>query len=130
MKELRGFIGLTSYYRRFVKGNGMMARPLTELTKKNVFQWSNSAENDFQLLKQDLTIVLVQQLPDFTQPFVVECDDYSEGIGAILFQYDYPIAYISKEFFFIRLKSTYDRELHALVLDLQKWRHYLLGNHF
>uniref|UniRef100_A0A3Q7I2Z6 Integrase zinc-binding domain-containing protein n=1 Tax=Solanum lycopersicum TaxID=4081 RepID=A0A3Q7I2Z6_SOLLC len=70
VKELRGFIGLTSYYRRFVKGNGMMARPLTELTKKNVFQWSNSAENDFQLLKQDLTIVLVQQLPDFTQPFV------------------------------------------------------------
>ncbi|KAH0746266.1 hypothetical protein KY285_007923 [Solanum tuberosum] len=118
VKELRGFLGLTSYYRRFVKGYGMMARPLTELTKKNAFQWSNSAENAFQLLKQALTTVM-------------ECDASSEGIGAILLQDDHPIAYFSKGLSFSsRLKSTYDRKLLALVLALQKWKHYLLGNHF
>lgn len=119
VKELRGFLGLTSYYCRFVKGYGMMARPLTELTKKNAFQWSNSVENAFQLLKKDLTIVPVLQLPDFTQPFVVECDASSEGIGDVLLQDDHPIAQFSKGLSFSsRLKSTYDRELLALVLAL------------
>lgn len=131
VKELRGFLGLTNYYRRFVKGYGMMARPLTELTKKNAFHWSNSPENAFQLLKQALTTVSVLQLSDFTQPFVVECDASSEGVGAILLQHDHPIAYFSKGLSFSsRLKSTYDHELLALVLAFQKWKHYLLGHHF
>lgn len=52
----------------------MMARPLTELTKKNDFQWSNSVENAFQLLKKALIIVLILQILDLTQPFVVEVD--------------------------------------------------------
>lgn len=131
VKELRGFLGLTNYYRRFVKGYGMIARPLTELTKKNAFQWLNSAENAFQLLKQALTTVPVLQLPDFTQPFVVKCDASSEGIGVILLQHDHPIAYFSKGLSFSsRLKSIYDCELLALVLALQKWKYYLLGHHF
>ena len=54
VKELDGFLGLTCYYRRFVKSYGMMAQPLTELTKINVFQRSKSIENAFQLLKQAL----------------------------------------------------------------------------
>uniref|UniRef100_A0A3Q7GT74 Uncharacterized protein n=1 Tax=Solanum lycopersicum TaxID=4081 RepID=A0A3Q7GT74_SOLLC len=62
----------SGYYGRFVKGYGIMAQPLTELTKINAVQWSNSEENAFQLLKQDLIIVPVLQLPDFTQLFVVE----------------------------------------------------------
>ncbi|XP_015081355.1 uncharacterized protein LOC107024968 [Solanum pennellii] len=72
LKKLRGFLKLTGYYRRFLKGYRMMARPLTELTKKNDFQWSNSVENAFQLLKKALIIVLILQIPDLTQPFVVE----------------------------------------------------------
>ncbi|PHU07534.1 hypothetical protein BC332_24023 [Capsicum chinense] len=132
VKELRGFLGLTGYYRRFVKGYEMVARPLTELTKKNAFQWLTSAENAFQFLKQALTTVPVLRLPDFTHPFVVECDASSEGIGApILLQDNHPIAYFSKGLSFSsHLKSTYDRKLLALVLALQKWKHYLLGHHF
>lgn len=131
VKELRGFLGLTGYYRRFVKNYGVIARPLTDLTQKNGFQWSLHAETAFQKLKQVLISVPVLGLPDFGQPFTIECDASFDGIGAILLQSDHPIVYFSKGFSFSnRLKSTYDRELLALVLALQKWKHYLLGRHF
>lgn len=80
----------------------MMPRPFTELTKKNAFEWSTSAENAFQLLKQALTTVPVLRLPNFTQPFVVECDVSSEGIGAILLHDDHPLLLILvKDFLFL-----------------------------
>ena len=99
MKDLRGFLGLTGYYGRFVKGYGIMAQPLTELTKINAVQWSNSEENAFQLLKQDLIIVPVLQLPDFTQLFVVECNASSEGIGAIFFRMTILLLILVRDFF-------------------------------
>jgi len=78
-----------------------------------------------------LITIPVLRLPNFSQTFTVECDASSEGIGAILLQSDHPIAYFSKGFFFSnRLKSTYDRELLALILALHRWKHYLLGHHF
>lgn len=84
MKELRGFLGLTGYYRKFVKIYGMIARPLIDLTKKNAFHWSPTAGKAFQKFKHALTNVPVLQLPDFTQPFMVKCAASSKGIGAIL----------------------------------------------
>lgn len=131
VKELREFLGLTGYYRRFVRNYGVIARPLTDLTKKNAFKWSPAAHNAFQQLKHVLTSVPVLHLTDFNKSFTVECDTSTEGIGAILLQNDHRVAYFSKGFSFSnRFKSTYDRELLALVLALQKWRHYLLGRHF
>jgi len=131
VKEIRGFLGLTGYYRRFVKNYGIIARPLTELTKKDAFTWHAKVEQVFQNLKRILTSVPVLRLPDFTQQFTVECDASSDGVGAILLQHCHPVAYFSKGFSFSsRIKSTYDRELLALVLALQKWKHYLLGRHF
>lgn len=118
VKELWAFLGLAGYSCRFVKSYGMIARPLIDLMKKNAFHWSLITEKAF----HDLTTVLVLQLPNFTQPFMVECDASSEGIGAILLQAEHLITYFSKWFSFSnRFKSTYDRELLALVLTLQKW---------
>ncbi|GJY50778.1 hypothetical protein Tco_0441625 [Tanacetum coccineum] len=86
---------------------------------------------DAKELKLDLTTVPFLRLPNFHEPFTVECDASSAGVGAILLQSEHPIAFFSKGLSFSnRLKSTYDRELLALVLALQKWRHYLLGRHF
>ncbi|XP_070006003.1 uncharacterized protein [Nicotiana sylvestris] len=102
-----------------------------ELTKKDAFHWNAKVEEVFQHLKRILTSVPALHLPDFTQQFIVECDASSDGVWAILLQQYHHIAYFSKGFSFSnRIKSTYDRELLALVLALQKWKHYLLGRHF
>lgn len=84
VKELRGFLGLTSYYRRFVRNYGAIVRPLTELTKRDDFHQSPQEEKAFNLLNNALTTAPVLHLPNFSQSFTVECDASSEGIGAIL----------------------------------------------
>ncbi|KAD4888237.1 hypothetical protein E3N88_20310 [Mikania micrantha] len=108
-----------------------MARPLTDLTKKDGFHWSQQALDAFNQLKEALISAPVLQLPDFSKSFCIECDASSEGIGAILTQDNHPIAYFSKGLATAsKFKSAYDRELLALVLAVQKWSHYLLGHHF
>eukprot|EP00252_Welwitschia_mirabilis_P018607 TRINITY_DN4131_c0_g3_i1.p2 TRINITY_DN4131_c0_g3~~TRINITY_DN4131_c0_g3_i1.p2 ORF type:complete len:147 (+),score=24.52 TRINITY_DN4131_c0_g3_i1:3-443(+) len=109
----------------------MLAGPLTDLTKKDSFCWSDQAQKAFEELKLVMTTTLVLQLPNFHLPFMIECDVSMEGIGAVLMQQGHPIAYFSKGFSFSnRFKSAYDRELLALVLAIKKWRHYLLGKRF
>lgn len=121
VNELRGFLDLTGYYRRFVKNYGRIARPLTNLTKKNAFKWSSTADMAFSRLKEALITVPVLQLPNFSEPFTVECDTSSDGVGAILLQAGHPIAYFSKGLSYSNhLKSAYDKELLAVVLALNK----------
>ncbi|XP_073017749.1 uncharacterized protein [Primulina eburnea] len=74
IKRLRSFLGLTGYYRKFIKDYGKIARPLTEQLKKNNFGWNDKAQEPFEMLKQAVVTTLVLRMPDFSQEFLVECD--------------------------------------------------------
>lgn len=131
LKSLRGFLGLTGYYRKFVKDYGKIAAPLTALLKKDAFSWTPVAETAFEQLKQAMCSTPVLAMPDFSKPFTIESDACGNGLGAVLLQDDHPIAFTSKALSGKNLAlSTYEKEMMAILHAVQKWRPYLLGSHF
>ena len=134
--QTRSFLGLANYYRRFVPAFSAIARPLTDLTRKNVaFKWDAECEAAFELLKQKLCSAPVLALPDPNYPFVVVTDASDIAIGGALMQ-DFgsglqPIAYESRKLKGAELNySAYDREMLGILHALRVWRHYLSGVHF
>lgn len=124
-------MGLTGYYKRFIKNYAQIAAPLTYLLKKNSFTWSQLATKSFTALKEAMTKAPLLSLPDFTQIFIIETDASSTGIGAVLIQLEHPIAFFSKKVNpRMTLASAYVRELYAITHKVAKWRHYLLGHKF
>uniref|UniRef100_A0A0A9DFI0 Uncharacterized protein n=1 Tax=Arundo donax TaxID=35708 RepID=A0A0A9DFI0_ARUDO len=126
VKVLRGFLGLTGYYRKFIANYGVIATPLTALLKKEAFCWTAAATDAFVKLKEALTMGPVLQLPDFTTEFIVDCDASGSGFGAVLHQGQGPIAFFSKTVAPQHAKlAAYERELIGLVHVVRHWQPYL-----
>jgi hypothetical protein len=129
-RAVRGFLGLASYYRKFVHNYGAIAAPLTALLKEG-FAWNAEAAAAFSALKGVVTSAPVLTLPDFTKPFVVECDASTYGFGAVLIQEGHPIAFFSRPVAPQHWSlAAYERELIGLVLAVRHWRPYLWGRRF
>ena len=130
--EVRSFVGLAGYYRRFIRGFSQIARPLTNLTKKDrPFVWTEQCEAAFQELKTLLTTAPVLVLPDSSQPFEVYTDASLMGLGCVLMQNGKVIAYASRQLRPHEVNyPTHDLELCAVVFALKIWRHYLFGAQF
>ena len=127
--EIRNFLGLAGYYRRFVKDFSKIAGPLSSLTRKNEkFDWTDKVEESFQELKRILTSAPVLTLPEGKEGFVVYTDASKEGLGCVLMQNGKVMAYAAR-----KLKPhemnylTHNVEFAAVVFALKKWRHYLYG---
>jgi hypothetical protein len=129
VSEIRSFLGLAGYYRRFIEGFSRIARPLTSLLQKNVvFKWSPACQASFEELKKRLTTAPVLVLPNISKNFDIYCDASRQGLGCVLMQEGRVVAYASRQ---LRKHDehypTHNLELAAVVHALKVWRHYLIG---
>ncbi|MCO5557160.1 hypothetical protein L7F22_010719 [Adiantum nelumboides] len=132
LHEVRSFIGMCAYCRRFIEKFSLIAGPLHDLTKKNVkYVWTEKRQQAFDILKQKLISQPVLALLDLSNPFEVQCDACGDCLGAVLLQEGHAIAYESR-----RLSSDeqilgiYEKELLAVLHALDSWKHYLLETPF
>ncbi|RVW42513.1 Transposon Tf2-12 polyprotein [Vitis vinifera] len=130
--ELRSFLGLANYYRRFIKGYSKTVSPLTDLLKKdNQWDWSRQCQMAFESLKEAMSTEPVLRLPDLDLPFEVQTDASDRALGGVLVQEGHPVAFESRKLNNAEQRySTHEKEMTAVVHCLRQWRHYLLGSIF
>ena len=137
LRELRGFLGLASYYRKFIEKFSSIAKPMNQLLKKDKdYQWNDACQNSFEILKDRLIKAPILRYPDFTKPFYVETDASGTGLGVILAQKDdnkkeYVIEYASRSL--NEAESNYsaqDLECLAIVWAIDHFYPYVGYNHF
>lgn len=136
VKHIKSYLGLTGYYRKFINGYSGIAKPLTNLLKKDVkFNWSDECQNSFDKLKSILCKEPILQFPDFTKPFILTSDASQKALAAILSQgevgKDLPIAYASRTLNKAENNySTTELECLAIVYGVTQFRPYLYGRKF
>ena len=136
LREVRSFVGLCSYYRRFVKDFARISSPLHALTKKNAsFRWDDECQEAFEALKGALTSAPVLAMPDDESAFVLDTDASHSAIGAVLSQkkagVEHVVAYASRKM--SKAECNYSatrKELLAVVSFIKYFKHFLLGRHF
>lgn len=121
VKDLRGFLGLFGYYRRFIKGYGIIAAPFTALLQKEVpWEWIELAQSAFMTLKEAICSAPVLALPNFTEQFCVETDPCGQGFRAVLQQKGQSVAYFSKALGVNhQALSIYDKEIMAIIMEFK-----------
>ncbi|GJU55609.1 reverse transcriptase domain-containing protein [Tanacetum coccineum] len=127
--EIQSFLGLASYYRRFIANFSKIAKPLTSLTQNNQkYMWGVDQEEAFQTLKNNLCDAPILKLLDGVEDFVVYCDASNQGLGCVLMQRGKVIAYASRHLkTYEKNYTAHDLELGAVVFALKTLRHYLYG---
>jgi len=137
VKQLRRFLGLAGWYRRFVDNYATIAVPLTDLLKKNkVLSWTQAAEDAFNQLKTKLVSSPILRTPNFKKPLILLCDANLYGLGCVLAQEDedgveLPIAYMSEKLSKAqRNYSVTELECLAFIKGINKFRAYVEGQDF
>lgn len=137
VKQLRRFLGMSGWYRKFIRNYAAVTSPLTDLLKTTrKFVWSEAAQNSFEELKHILTTAPVLHSPNFSQPFYIHCDASHTGIGSVLVQKnaegeEFPIAFMSKKLNQAqRNYSVTEQECLAAMLSIKKFRAYVEGHEF
>ena len=130
VSEIRSFLGLATYYRRFIEGFSKLAKPMTALLEKNVkFVWSDKCQASFEDFKKRLTTAPMLVLLDLSKSFSIYYDASRLGLGCVLMQEGRVVAYASRQLRKHELNyPTHDLELAAVVHALKIWRHYLIGH--
>jgi hypothetical protein len=121
VKQIRGFLGMAGYYRRFIEGSSKIAGPMTKLLRKNIpFVWSDECEASFQTLKEKLTTAPVLAITETDKYYTVYCDASKNGLGCVLMQDRKLIAYGSRKLRPHEVNyPTHDLELAAVVFALK-----------
>ncbi|XP_071714943.1 uncharacterized protein [Rutidosis leptorrhynchoides] len=127
--EVRSFLGLAGYYRRFVEGFSMIDLPLTKLLRKGEkFVWTDERQKSFDELKKRLVSAPILALPSGSGGFQIYSDASKHGLGCVLMQHGKVIAYASRQLKPYEVNyPTHDLELAAVIFALKIWRHYLYG---
>nr|GEW31728.1 putative reverse transcriptase domain-containing protein [Tanacetum cinerariifolium] len=127
--EIRSFLGLADYYRRFIENFSKIANPLTLLTQRNkTFAWGDKQDEAFHIMKEKLFNALVLALLDGPNDFMVYCDESKQSFRCVLMQRGKVIAYASRQLeTHEKNYTTHDLDLGAVVFALKIWRHYLYG---